>query len=540
MNATPAARPPSFIRRALRSSHSPLPTAHWARYGLVSRTAWSPFSAPSRYESRSRAERFRLALEETGGLFEVFARFLSGRADLLSSTYLTQLRTVRSSRKPQCPPESLSELSGRVSETALIGFSPAAEIYSGMFGDRAVIIEIYPPASNKDAKKSTLAGWPSFKRQIRQLRNTPEHAVAQEDILEQFREWLDWQHDIERKRVILKNLAGIPFATTTRFPKLIDELQSERCLVYEKQDGERLSERLQTGATGAEGTAALDLWTESLLEQALLLSLVDSEARPENYLVLPDGTIGFRSVPCFVTIPVEWHAEMVQYTASATAGNSQRAIQMLSRICAPESAYDAEQRLLERLSALQPELKIQQSIPASVVTIENYWRSLQAAAVDSPLFLHLYHRNLAIIGQSAAVDANQAQPADDTVAGGLWPVLGRLLQYRVGELVSSEKGIEWLYSSALLMMSATRQVAVTLEQLRDDDVALLVEGPEDDIREDFRTRRVASAIRSALALGLLLVSAEVARQTSGALSAAATSAAAVSAVALCAVIARIK
>ena len=75
----------------------------------------------------------------------------------------------------------------------------------------------------------------------------------------------------------------------------------------------------------------------SLLEQSLLLSLMDSEARPENYLLLPDGNIGFSAVPALVTIPVEWHNEMVQYTAAAAAGNSQRAIQMLSRICAAES-----------------------------------------------------------------------------------------------------------------------------------------------------------------------------------------------------------
>jgi hypothetical protein len=330
----------------------------------------------------------------------------------------------------------------------------------------------------------------------------------------------------------------VPFSTTTRFPKLIDGAQSPRCLVYERLQGEPLSARLQSPKASS---GALDLWAESLLEQTLLLSLVDSEARPENYVVLPDGGIGFSTVPAFAIVPVEWHSEMVQYTAAATAGNSQRAIQMLSRICVAESAYDVEQRLLERLSALQPELKIQQSIPASVVTVENYWRSLRAGAVDSPLFLHLYHRNLSILGQASgsAVTAREHEQ-DDPVAGGLWPTLGRLLQFRVGELVSSEKGFEWLYSSGLLLMSATRQIAITLEQVRDNDIALLVEGSDDDTREEIRTRRVASGIRSVLALGLLLFSAEIARQTNGPLSLIATMAAAISATVLCAVVARIK
>jgi hypothetical protein len=526
VNATPPARSSSFVRRALHSQH---PTIHWKRYGLASSGFWRAFSSQSRYESLPRPERFRLALEETGGLFETFGRFLAGRADLLGSTYLTQLANLRSSRKPACDPSSLPEISGKVQDLALLGFSPVSEIYSGTFSDRGIVVEIF----SDRAQGNHNSGWRKFTKQIRRLADTPEGDVAGQDVLDQFREWLDWQGDINRKRSLLRNLTTVPFSTTTRFPKLIDELQSERCLVYEKQSGDSLPEKLRSEKSGA---LAIDLWTESLLEQALLLSLIDSEARPENYLLLTEGGIGFNFVPAFITIPVEWHNEMVQYTASAAAGNSQRAIQMLSRICASESAYDVEQRLLERLSALQPELKIQQSIPESVVTIENYWRSLRTASVASPLFLHLYHRNMSIVGQWTGISASE----DDPVAGGLWPTLGRLLQFRLGELVSSEKGLEWLYSSGLLLMSATRQIAITLEQVRDNDIALLVEGPDDDTREDIRTRRVASAIRSALALGLLLLSAEIARQTSGTLSAAATTAAAVSAAALCAVIARIK
>lgn len=536
MNATSPARPPSLLRRTLRSQH---PTIHWPSYGLASGPVWNFFPAQSRYESLSRPERFRLALEETGGLFATFGRFLSGRADLLPSAYLSELLKLRSSRKPSGDASSLPELQGRVQELSLRGFTSVGEVYSGRYQDQPVVLEVYPDREGSGVN----AGWRTFVRQVRRLQNSPEQAVAGPDVLDQFREWLDWQHDIERKRSLLKNLAAIPFSTTTRFPKLIDGLQSERCLVYERQPGEPLPDRLRSEKQGA---AALDLWTESLIEQSLLLSLVDSEARPENYLLLENGEIGFSAVPAFVTIPVEWHNEMVQYTAAAAAGNSQRAMQMLSRICAAESAYDIEQRLLERLSALQPELKIQQSVPASVVTIENYWRSVRAGEVSSPLFLHLYHRILSTVGQWAGITANQqSQPgqpseADDPVAGGLWPTLGRLLQYRVGELVSSEKGIEWLFSSGLLLMSATRQIAVTLEQVRDNDVALLLEGPDDDKREDVRTRRVASGIRSALALGLLMVSAEIARQTSGTMSTAATAAAVISAVALCAVIARIK
>ena len=116
------------------------------------------------------------------------------------------------------------------------------------------------------------------------MEDGPESAVAGNDALDQFRDWLAWQSDIERKRALLKNLASVPFSTTTQFPRLVDDLQSDRCLVYQRQQGEPLAERLRSEKSAQ---AALDLWTESLLEQSLLLSLMDSEARPENYLLLP-------------------------------------------------------------------------------------------------------------------------------------------------------------------------------------------------------------------------------------------------------------
>ena len=48
----------------------------------------------------------------------------------------------------------------------------------------------------------------------------------------------------------------------------------------------------------------LKLMVEGLLDQSLFLSLVDAEAHMENYLTLPDGRLGFSSVPSLAPVPV--------------------------------------------------------------------------------------------------------------------------------------------------------------------------------------------------------------------------------------------
>ena len=114
VETTAGATPSSgLLRKAGRRSQ---PSVHWARYGLAPHTLWNLLSRQSRYESLPRPERFRLALEEAGGLFETFGRFLAGRADLLPSAYLTQLLNLRSSRKPLSDPAALPGIDGRVQE----------------------------------------------------------------------------------------------------------------------------------------------------------------------------------------------------------------------------------------------------------------------------------------------------------------------------------------------------------------------------------------------------------------------------------------
>jgi hypothetical protein len=209
---------------------------------------------------------------------------------------------------------------------------------------------------------------------------------------------------------------------------------------------------------------------------------------------------------------------------------------MLSRICAGANPYRVEQMLLERLSALQPELRIQSVAPESVVALENYWRALGQASLKTPLFLHLFQRNLSLLGQLVPADG----PPPDIISESLWPVLGRLLQFRLGDIFSTEKGQEWLAGSGLLLLSAVRQSVVMLEQVRDNDLALEMERDPDDAREAKSNRRAASIIHSGIALVLFLFSLRMAAQSSGTLQGASIAAAAIAAVAVFILVGRIE
>src|SRR5262249_40955321 len=155
------------------------------------------------------------------------------------------------------------------------------------------------------------------------------------------------------------------------------------------------------------------------------LSTIDAEAALENYLILPDGRLGYRTLPAWTYVPVGAHYELLQYITLSAAGNAPRALRMLSRMTADQDAYGMEGELLKKLSSLQPDLKINVVTPESVTTLENYWRALAATSLRSPLFLQLFHRNLTILGQYNETVVSQR----DLIAEALWPVIGRILRF---------------------------------------------------------------------------------------------------------------
>lgn len=438
--------------------------AVWEKYGLRS-TLLSERRGDPRFAALTRASRFRLALEELGGLYALFGRFATGRADLLPSPHLRQIRKIRIARPLLARALVEQEFGPRITDVEPVDVRACSEVYRASWRDGPVIIEYFPP----DSACLRLDSFEDFSRGMRHLADAAESPLARHHVLERFREWLLLQADIERKRTILENLSRSPQDCITRFPKVVAELQTRRFLVYRAMEGEPVDAQLR--AQSPQAGLVLQRVVEGFLEQALLLSLLDADVQLENLITLPEGRVGFRIVPTLAPIPPEWSYELLQYAASAAAANSPRALHMLARMSALQDVYAGEQRLLRELSGLQPELKINVVTPESVTSMENYWRALGATPLRPPFFLELFHREATLLGQYNG----DLSPSTDLIKESLWPVLGRILRFRLGEVLSAEKGREWLIGSGLLMLGATRQLGLTLEQIRDNELALVLD-----------------------------------------------------------------
>ncbi len=476
----------------------------WNKYGLVSPRLLRRRDADPRYSTLPRETRFRLALEELEGLPALFGCFLAGRADLLPSPHLKQLNKIQLKSGFPTRQSVERELGGRVSELRNLAAAPGAEVYQARHGGRLVVVEAYPDESQEIDERA----WKQFTGEIRNLEDGIEARIAHPRVAGEFREWIALAGDLPRKRAMLANLQDAPPGVVTRFPRLVPELQCKRCLVYTGTESEPLPVSVQSGSR--RGEESLRLLVESLLEQSLLLSLIDAEGRFANFTVLPDGGLGFRVLPVMSPVPVEWHQELLQYIAATVAGQSPRALHMLSRMSCGHDSYTGEHRLLRELSGLQPELKINVVTPDSVASLENYWRALANSRLRPPFFLQLFHRQWTLVGQYNG----EVAAGSDLIAESLWPVLGRILRYRLGEMFSIEKAGAWAANSGLMLLAAVRQAGMLLEQVRDNDLALLLDRQELEPSDAKRNRRTRTMIRSAVTLAVFVLAAYLAHSSS--------------------------
>ncbi len=195
-----------------------------------------------------------------------------------------------------------------------------------------------------------------------------------------------------------------------------------------------------------------------------------------------------------------------------------------------------EQHLMRELSGLQPELKVNVVTPDSVTSLENYWRALANTQMRPPLFLQLFHRQWTLVGQYNG----EVVPSEDLISESLWPVLARILRYRVTQMLSVEKGREWAANSGLMLLTAARQAGMLFEQVRDNDIAMIIERQDYESDRTGPVRRALTLTRSAAALAVFLLALYLAYDTrGGAVQLAAGTVAVISAIVLAVFVARI-
>ena len=440
-------------------------------------------------------------LREQGGLHLWFAEFLQWRADLVRARTLLALQALP---KPAwiLPRDEASAIlladlgDDGTAMSASLSESPYWSdglicAYRARLDLREVVLQFSRPPFEP-------AEFKALERSLRSWRGEIEEWRFDAGVLVQFREWLRVGLSAAAGRRLLHAVNEYKGNAITVFPEPVDRLCSDRVLGYTWLEGRPLGELVASGVPEAS-----QKWCETMLEQVCLFSVVDAGSRLDNLVLTPAGQVGLRIPPRFLAVPAVHVRRMLKYISSVFAGNVPAAAHALLRMSGSEGGDDPA--MLDALASVEPDLKVNLSFPPSGAHFENHWRALAALQKNRPLFLDCLHRNLIAAGYAAAYRNQDGDPLEQAH----WPVLGRLLRTRMGDLFTRESASDWMMGSGLLMVEVMRQMGRMVEDFRDDDVALRVNltasGGHDAGRRD-ANRSAALLIAGGALLTVLLLS----------------------------------
>ncbi len=417
--------------------------------------------------SGSGPARLRGLLTGEEALHGAFARYLCFRADLLRPDYLDALRPVRE----VAPPMSMEDSAAAVRAASPEGSALAASMKPGCLWStvsrcawlaewkgRAVVVQVArPPAAQ--------AALDAFDSWARRTLDGEFPALVRPGTLRQFREWLRFTESPERERSYLRALATMSGRTGVDYPAPCDEVSSGPVLVWPWVEGE-------TAAAGLERKDAETVvrLSEMVLEQICVLSLVDADLDP-GQVVVAGGRLTVRRANRLVAIPAPRARSALRYVSALLSGNSPMAARALLKLAWGRVEPERESRLLAELSTLAPELKGDRRFATAGTMVECNSRALAVVNGGVPLFLESMHRNLL----AAAYWNAECSPQHDSVTEAQWPVLGRLLRFRVGNLLDRDVASEWLVGSGLLVFESLRQMNRLADEFRENELSVGVD-----------------------------------------------------------------
>ncbi len=451
----------------------------------------------SQSRSFSRPSRFCETLEQLGGLYAAFGRFLLWRSDILRSEALLQLNKTRLRVAPipaSAAAQRLKSYGGPVAALAgpmqpdpcwsTISRCAFRTEHDGMPVVAEFAREPFPEAAFRELeKKLSVVQEPAFRPAI-----TPE-------VFAQFRAWMQLSSSLGRERSYLESLRQVP--TLVAYPKIMEELCREDVLVFEWVEGDPVSTGITRG--NAEDVRQLG---ECVLEQICIIGAVDGDLDLESMVRTPEGRLAVRNIDRFVPIPAALASSCHKYVSAVLSSDAPGAAHLLVKLSHGRTALHFETKLLDELSNLEPELKVNVQFPASAGVFESNWRAIQRSGLPKPLFLDVLHRNLVAVGYW---NSELARPDEgrvpDLLAEAQWPVLSRLLRTRINDLFTREVASEWFIGAGLLAFEGIRQANRLLDQVRQNEVAVGV-----DIQTPPADQRMyRRAVRSRVGLGMLLI-----------------------------------
>jgi hypothetical protein len=471
------------------------PEATFRKFGMRQAGVWRSAVSTAGTESPP-AARLRAALEELGGLYAVFGQFLQWRADLLRTDYLGQLRHVRVA----IPPIALSEFD-RIVEAEL-GPAAAAALewerepcwstfarcaYRARYQGRMVAVQLArDPIPN--------AAFEAFESGVKLIQEPSLREALRPATLAQFRDWVRLSDSPARERAHLEALHSIRDKTLVQYPALIPELSTQQVLCVEWVDGQSVA------ALMAQGSAqSVQRLAECVLEQLCTVTALDGDFDLESMALTAEGRLTVRRANRMIAIPPPLAHAGLKYISAVLASNAPSAAHMLARL-SDGAGSNLETRLLDELSNLEPELKVNLQFPQSAAIFEGNWRALARTGVKKPLFLDVLHRNLVAAGYWSAENSAAPAATTDFIAEAQWPVLGKILRARVGDLSNRETVSDWFIGSGMLFFESLRQITRLAEGLRENDVSVGV-----DVRQDDEGSKIHQRIRSGILIGMLFI-----------------------------------
>jgi hypothetical protein len=478
------------------------PAAVFEFYGLRSKGRWGFASiAIDEQGVADKAAGLCAALQQLGGLYAAFGRFLGWRSDLVDAACIASLRQIKIDF-PAAPNSTVaavvrSEFGSAAHDVAAgLGDYPlwntlARTAYLSQYRGLPVIVEV--------ARDSVpVERFVEFEKGMEELGSPELAAIVSPAVLSQFRQWFRSGESLEREHSYLRVLNQYSGETLAGYPVPIPELCSSAVLCWPAVEGRSVSKLI-----GQADSRIPALIASAVLEQLYSLSMVEADLDLDAMIVDRDNRLHFRRLSNPVAVPPSLVNNGIRYASAVLAGNASLSAQTLVRLVVSHPPLDLEQRLMDEFSSVDPELKINMWFPPSAGAFESNWRALTKLAAARPLFLDCLHRNLVAVGYWNADAVKSGAARLDAVSDAQWPVIGRLIRTQSGMLMNRDSATEWAIGTGLVMVGALREMNRLTEEIRDNDITVGVE-LEEPVQRSRPVRRSDGVTLGSLLLILLV------------------------------------
>jgi hypothetical protein len=449
------------------------------QYGLGPTGFWKSVAVPPPDDEIRPGAKLKNAFEELGGVYVIFARFLLWRADLLSVEYLNALRQVNYGFAPVSRDKVIGLLDrelgalsdGLIEQLELepVWSTLTRTAYLSWFKGTLVVVQV----ARERIPEGDLQ---AFEAGLKYLGHADVCHIATPRVLAEFREWVRQAETCALERSYLEVLAKNRGETLVDYPTLVEEITTDHVLCWPWIEGETVSSLIRRGSVDSVTQVAV-----AILEEFFTLSMLDTDLETDAMVIsTSERRLVVRRINRPLSVPPPSVNIGMKYIAAVLEGNASMTVQTLLTLAVGRSTAGLESELLNLISGVEPELKVQQWYPGSAASFESNWRALARLEVSRPrpLYLDCLQRNLIAIGYWTSDAVSAGGIAVDTLANAHWPVVSSLVQKNASQFMDPSVLSEWSVGLGLLTFGAMREGNRWAEELREGDLTMEVERPD--------------------------------------------------------------